>query len=484
MESLALKPVVIHVPHEAQWGRDARDLANPSDGVGQLQNAPHFPVVIVGAGACGLTAALMLHDLGLECVLLERDATPQGSSALSSGFVPAAGTQCQARQGIVESQAQFVQDILHKSHGQSAAHLVHAYVQAVPQAIDALESQHGIVWRVLDHFLYPGHSTHRMHAVPETSGEGLMARLVHAAQVADLTLLTSAHVTQLFIDPDRRVVGLGYARPDGSQEWVRCDAALLACNGFGGAPDLVAKYLPAMKDAVYAGHVGNDGSAMRWAQALGVANLDMGAYQGHGSWQNELGLLISWALMGQGGIQINQHGERFHDESQGYSEASVGVLAQPGCVAWCVFDESVHELGMGFPEFKEAVSLGGVKRFESVGELAQWVGCPKENLDRTLAAKSPAPGGLPAMSRPLVPALYAIKVTGALFHTQGGLDINAQCKVLARGEPLPNLWAAGGAARGVSGQEVWGYLSGNGLLSALAGGFIAAQSVAKALGRG
>ena len=274
----------------------------------------------------------MLHDLGLECVLLERDATPQGSSALSSGFVPAAGTQCQARQGIVDSQAQFVQDILHKSHGQSAAHLVHAYVQAVPQAIDALESQHGIVWRVLDHFLYPGHSTHRMHAVPETSGEGLMARLVHAAQVADLTLLTSAHVTQLFIDPDRRVVGLGYARPDGSQEWVRCDAALLACNGFGGAPDLVAKYLPAMKDAVYAGHVGNDGSAMRWAQALGVANLDMGAYQGHGSWQNELGLLISWALMGQGGIQINQHGERFHDESQGYSEASVGVLAQPGVV--------------------------------------------------------------------------------------------------------------------------------------------------------
>jgi len=56
--------------------------------------------------------------------------------------------------------------------------------------------------------------------------------------------------------------------------------------------------------------------------------------------------------------------------------------------------------------------------------------------------------------------------------------------VLARGEPLPNLWAAGGAARGVSGQEVWGYLSGNGLLSALAGGFIAAQSIAKALGRG
>src|ERR1044072_5410964 len=35
-------------------------------------------VAIVGAGACGLTAALMLHDAGVECVVLERDAMPSG----------------------------------------------------------------------------------------------------------------------------------------------------------------------------------------------------------------------------------------------------------------------------------------------------------------------------------------------------------------------------------------------------------------------
>ena len=46
----------------------------------------------------------------------------------------------------------------------------------------------------------------------------------------------------------------------------------------------------------------------------------------------------------------------------------------------------------------------------------------------------------------------------------------------ANGTPFPNLLAAGGAARGVSGNAVWGYLSGNGLLSAVAGGFIAANT--------
>jgi len=31
---------------------------------------PEVPVAIVGAGACGLTAALQLRDAGIDCVLL------------------------------------------------------------------------------------------------------------------------------------------------------------------------------------------------------------------------------------------------------------------------------------------------------------------------------------------------------------------------------------------------------------------------------
>ncbi|HEY2255183.1 MAG TPA: FAD-binding protein, partial [Variovorax sp.] len=81
--------------------------------------------------------------------------------------------------------------------------------------------------------------------------------------------------------------------------------------------------------------------------------------------------------------------------------------------------------------------------------------------------------------RALAAPFFAVKVTGALFHTQGGLDIATDARVLRQdGTPLPNLLAAGGAAGGVSGDEVWGYLSGNGLLSAVAGGYIAARTAA------
>ena len=110
------------------------------------------------------------------------------------------------------------------------------------------------------------------------------------------------------------------------------------------------------------------------------------------------------------------------------------------------------------------------------------IGCDGAVLRETLGSVQPdalAPDGR-RFARALEPPYHAVKVTGALFHTQGGLDIDAQCRVLRQdGTPWPNLLAAGGAARGVSGNAVWGYLSGNGLLSAVAGGAIAARTAAQ-----
>jgi len=443
----------------------------------------HTPVAIVGAGACGLTAALALHRQGIECVVLERDAVPAGSTALSSGFVPAPSTRVQKASKVEDSPELFAQDIQHKAHGQAAPALVKAYSEAIGPAMDALETHHHIPWQLLDQFLYPGHSVHRMHAVPEKTGEGLMTRLRAAADAAGVVVLTQAHVTALHADSAGKIQSLSYSQPDGSICQLLCDAVILACNGFGGNVDMVKQHLPAMKDAQYAGHVGNDGSAVAWGLQLGAALADMGAYQGHGSWAIPQGSLISWALMMEGGVQINAMGERFHDETQGYSEAAVQVLNQPEGHAWNVFDNPLLHFAQDFPDFVAAQAAGAVKSAADVASLADIIGCPVESLEKTLTAvnsNTAADAWGRTFKRPLLGPFHAIKVTGALFHTQGGLNINAHCQVLKpNGETLPNLYAAGGAARGVSGAEVWGYLSGNGLLSAIAGGHIAAQAVAQ-----
>ena len=452
----------------------------------QSFDAPvHTAVAIVGAGACGLTAALTLAHMGIECVVLERDAMPAGSTALSSGFVPAACTKAQRSQNIEDSPELFAQDIQSKAKGNASATLVKAYAEAIGPAMDALSVHHGIPWQVLDTFLYPGHSVHRMHAVPEKTGTGLMMRLQNAAQSAGVVVLAEAKVIDLYVDDSDKVLGLGFLRPDGQVEKLSCEKVIVACNGFGGDADLVKDFLPEMRDALYAGHIGNDGSAIKWGRQLGAQLADLGGYQGHGSWAIPQGALISWALMMEGAVQINALGERFHDETLGYSEAAVHVLAQPNGIAWNIFDDLLLKFAQDFPDFADAQATGAVHSFQNIKDLANFIGCNAIKLTNTLSLVRE---GVDVQTgrvfkRSLSFPLHAIRVTGALFHTQGGLDINAYCQVLrSDGSVFPNLLAAGGAARGVSGNAVWGYLSGNGLLSAIAGGYIAAHSAIDKLG--
>jgi fumarate reductase flavoprotein subunit len=424
-------------------------------------------VVVVGAGACGLTAALAARDAGAEVLIIERDSSPSGSTALSSGFVPAAPTRFQRGADSAELMAA---DIQKKNQGQADPKIVNAVCRASGPTIEWLADTHGIPFQLVEGFLYPGHSVERMHCVPEKAGSALMFHLSRAAK--DIDILTSAHVTHV----DTKSVK--FERPDGATDEVEYGSLVLACSGFGGNRAMVKEHLPEIADALYFGHAGNQGDAVRWGAKLGAALADMTAYQGHGSVATPHGILITWALMIEGGIQVNQRGERFANEHTGYSEACLPVLRQPGAVAWCVYDERLHQLGMTFPDYQEAHRAGAVRPVPDFSFLEKTL----EQV-RGYASGGQDPFGRDfTTKRALAPPYYAIKVTGALFHTQGGLVVDEQARVLDRaGRPLPNLFAGGGAARGLSGSQVWGYLSGNGLLSAVTLGRIAGENAVRLL---
>ena len=130
---------------------------------------------------------------------------------------------------------------------------------------------------------------------------------------------------------------------------------------------------------------------------------------------------------------------------------------------------------------------GAVRRHDSIESVARVIGCDPAVLAQTFAEVERCARGQRAdefgrdftTKPPLSSPYYVSKIIGALTHTQGGLEINAEMRVLRQdGSPFPNLFAGGGAARGLSGPADWGYLSGSGLLMATNSGRLAGEHAA------
>jgi fumarate reductase flavoprotein subunit len=432
--------------------------------------------LIVGAGACGMIAALAAREAGQDVLVLERDVAPSGSTALSAGLIPAAGTRFQRCAGIADDAENFAADIQRKAHDENDPALVAALASGAAPAIEWLADRFGLPFSLVGGFDYPGHSRRRMHGLPTRSGRELVDRLRTACESEGIDIVCERLVTTLFANSESRILGVAALRPDGGIERIGCGRLILACNGFGGNRTMVRTHMPEIADALYFGHPGNQGEAMAWGEALGASIHHAGAYQGHGNVAHPHGILITWAVITQGGFQVNRLGERFWNEAQGYSEAARAVLAQPDGIAFTIFDERIAAIARQFADFQDAEAQGAIRTADDPEALARMLDLPPEAFARAFRSVEACKAGVEqdAFGRalegapPLRPPFHAAKVTGALFHTQGGLETDGSGRVRrAGGGILSNLWAAGGAACGVSGAGDSGYLSGNGLLSAV-----------------
>jgi fumarate reductase flavoprotein subunit len=439
------------------------------------------PVLIIGAGAAGLCAALAASEAGVEPVVIERDAVPSGSTALSAGLIPAAGTRFQAARGIADSPQMFAADIAGKAHDEADPKLVRTVAERAGPTVEWLADQYQLPFEVITDFNYPGHSAHRMHGLPSRTGAELIDYLRSAAEARDIPILAGRVVETLFADADGFIEGVEIKGRDGA-ETIGCGALVLACNGYGGNPALVRQHIGEMADALYFGHPGNRGDAVLWGEALGARLSALSGYQGHGSVATPHNILITWATMTEGGFQVNRDGRRFANEARGYSEAAADVLRQPDGTAFDIFDERIAGVARQFQNFRDAEQARALITADSIEALARRIGVTPEALRAELEAIEP---GRPdrfgrVIEKRLTAPYCAIKVTGALFHTQGGLAIDTRTRVLHKsGRPFPNLFAAGGAAVGVSGSQASGYLSGNGLLTATVFGRIAGTAAAQ-----
>lgn len=442
-----------------------------------------IPVLVIGGGACGCVAALSAHDAGAQVLLVEQDERPMGSTGMSQGLICAAGTQAQSKQGIEDSADLYFEDIMAKTKGLTDPVLARAIADHAGPTVDWMVEAHDLPWE-LDTGFRPayGNSTFRVHGWRGHGGQD-MVDLLHARMAdAGIDVLLGAKLVEVHADDAGHIRGVTLERPDGAQELVGCETLILACGGFAANHAMVAQHMPDVAHARNNGHEGSQGTGIAVAQQLGAALGDMGAYQGYAMLTEPQGIPVPPGVPVEGGVLVNIEGNRFTNEVEDIAGMVHPVLAQPGDHVWVVFDQRIEAVTEYIPEMQQLIALNAARKADTPEELASLIGVPADALAATLAqahaaqasGQPDAQGRLWGDDKPPVAPFRAVKVVGAIFHTQGGLQIDSSARVLRPdGTPLPNLFAGGGAARSVSGPAHWGYLPAMGLATAVTFGRLA-----------
>ncbi|MQA06828.1 MAG: FAD-binding protein [Streptosporangiales bacterium] len=446
-----------------------------------------------GGGGCGLAGAVRAAQLGAQVLLLEKEPDLGGNTAHSIGSVPGAGTRFQEAAGIADSPAQFVTDL----RGQAGEHLDDPVADRLcgisADLVHWLVDEAGVELSLTEDYMHIAHSVNRLHNPPNREGIEIVRYLEATARALGVQIGTGVPVTG--VAPDGHLMQVTTATTVYAARNV-----LLATDGFGADRELVAKQIPEAARLPYFGGPGNTGDGIRLGEQLGGHTASMDAMLGYAAMAQpsegpvSFETMFSWTVPEKGGIFVTAAGHRFGDESVGYSAFTDEVLAHTEGVSYAVFDQRILDHVCAYEKRFRLIAQRTdtpILRAEEPHALAAHYGLPAAALAASMTAYNAAARGDTADEHgrtgfgfaPLVAPFYIAKTVPGIFTTQGGLRIDADARVLSTdGAPIPRLYAGGGTTAGICGPSgARGYVSGNGLLSALGYGYLAGGHAARSL---
>ena len=180
-------------------------------------------VVVVGAGAAGLSAALKTAQNGHSVILLEKMGVIGGASAMAGSGTMATGSKWQKEEGYEDSAEKLVEDMMANGHQKNDRATVELFANTIGEAFDWLVGEDGAAVP----YQRSG-KTSRSYS-GEGRGAGVCKNLAERLEAAGGTLLTNTPATELVVE-NGAVVGVK-AEGEGKAYTIRAKAVILASGG-------------------------------------------------------------------------------------------------------------------------------------------------------------------------------------------------------------------------------------------------------------
>lgn len=478
-----------------------------------MSQYPSNPIIIVGGGLAGLSAAHQAYLRGANVVLLDKQGFLSGNSGKATSGINGALTRTQVTEGIPDSVELFYDDTLKTAKDRANPALIKVLTYNSADAVHWLQEAFDLDLSVVSRL--GGHSQPRTHRGKDAKfpGMAITYRLLEqlenlaSSEPSRVKILKNTQVIDLIVDDadGSDVKGVKFKDLKTKTKDTLHGPVIMATGGYAAdftKNSLLRKFRPDIIDlpSTNGNHATGDGQKIIMKNS-GIG-IDMDKVQVHptglieyddldvieGKKQPRFLFLGAEALRGEGGIILNNKGERFADELGTRDYVSTEMLKQieqgNGPLRLVLCTESEQKLAFHIKHYKQRKLMKTI----TGSELAKEMGLPLQKLQDTLAVYNKAASGetqddfgkkyFPTTPFAMEPEnqYHVSFITRVLHFTMGGIKINDKSQVIYQKDDaekvFTGLYAAGEVAGGVHGHNRLGGLS---LLACVVYGRLAAD---------
>lgn len=261
-------------------------------------------VLVVGTGGAGLRAAIEVAEAGVAVLAVGKRPVDDAHTALAAGGINAA----LATTDPADTWEQHAADTLQESYLLADPRTVQVVARGAARGIHDLE-RYGMRFdrqddgRITQRY-FGAHTFRRTAFAGDYTGLEVQRALVRQAGQLAVPVLSTVYVTELLVDDGVVFGAYGFDLVDGARYLIHADAVILAAGGH----TRIWRRTSSRRDE-------NTGDSMRLAAEAGARIRDAELVQFHPSGliepENAAGTLVSEAARGEGGVLLNNLGERF-----------------------------------------------------------------------------------------------------------------------------------------------------------------------------